>query len=247
MADKTTHLDQIEDGAGATVRVNELADAMSPLSLMGRRAETTTGLVWGYYGGRVNGTAKANGTVALTDDATNYVVMHRTTLVVTAATNTTNWDDVSTYARMYKVTVASSVVTDYEDHRMGSLFQLVGSAVLQPIELQFACSDLGTSLSAATGVGYVRAPDAFTLTAVRASLLTASTSGIVTIDINVGGATILSTKLTIDQDEKTSTTAATAAVISSASIADDAEITVDIDGAGTGAKGLVVTLIGVRT
>jgi hypothetical protein len=66
------------------------------------------------------------------------------------------------------------------------------------------------------------------------------------VDINEGGTTILSTKLTIDANEKTSTTAATAAVISDSALADDAEITFDIDVAGTGAKGLKVWLLGTR-
>jgi hypothetical protein len=64
------------------------------------------------------------------------------------------------------------------------------------------------------------------------------------VDINEGGATILSTKLSIDSGEKTSATAATAAVISDSALADDAEITIDIDVAGTGAAGLKVYLIG---
>ncbi len=81
---------------------------------------------------------------------------------------------------------------------------------------------------------------ACTVQEVRASLTTASSSGVVTVDINEGGTTILSTKLTIDANEKTSETAATAAVISDATIADDAEMTIDIDGAGTGAVGLKV-------
>ena len=48
--------------------------------------------------------------------------------------------------------------------------------------------------------------------------------------------------------EKTSTTAATPAVISDSAIADDAEITVDIDqiGSGNAGKGLKVWLIGSR-
>ena len=93
-----------------------------------------------------------------------------------------------------------------------------------------------------------RMPYAMTLTAVRASLSTAQASGsIFTVDINEGGTTILSTKLTIDNTEKTSTTAATAAVISDSALADDAEITIDIDQIGNGsAKGLKVTLIGYR-
>jgi len=86
------------------------------------------------------------------------------------------------------------------------------------------------------------------LTGVRASLSTAQASGsIFTVDINEGGTSVLSTKLTIDNTEKTSTTAATPAVISDTSIADDAEITIDIDQIGDGtAKGLKVTLIGYR-
>jgi hypothetical protein len=55
---------------------------------------------------------------------------------------------------------------------------------------------------------------------------------------------ILSTKLTIDASEKTSLTALTPAVISDPDLADDAEITIDIDVSGTNAKGLKVILIG---
>ena len=89
---------------------------------------------------------------------------------------------------------------------------------------------------------------AMTLTEVRANLNTAQTSGSVfTVDINENGSSILSTKLTIDNTEKTSTTAATAPVISDGNLADDAEITIDIDQVGNGtAKGLKLTLIGTR-
>jgi hypothetical protein len=112
-----------------------------------------------------------------------------------------------------------------------------------------ACSDETTALTAGTGKVTFRMPYAFTLSAVRASLTTPQTSGsIFTLDINEAGASILSTKLTIDNAEKTSTTAATAAVISDVSLADDAEITIDIDQLGDGtAKGLKVYLIGVPT
>ena len=81
----------------------------------------------------------------------------------------------------------------------------------------------------------------------RASLTTASSSGAVTIDINSGGTSIFSTSLTIDANETTSTTAATAAVLSTTSIADDTQITIDVDGAGTGARGLKITLYYRRT
>ena len=109
-----------------------------------------------------------------------------------------------------------------------------------------AVSDETTAITTGTAKVTFRMPWAMTLTAVRASLTTASSSGIPTIDINEGGTTILSTKLTIDANEKTSTTAATPAVISDTVLADDAEMTIDIDVAGTGAAGLKVYLIGTR-
>lgn len=110
-----------------------------------------------------------------------------------------------------------------------------------------AASDETTVLTTGTAKVTFRMPYAYTLTAVRASLTTVSSSGLVTVDINEGGTTILSTKLTIDQSELTSQTAATPPVISDSSLADDAEMTIDIDGAGTGAAGLKVTLIGTAT
>lgn len=111
-----------------------------------------------------------------------------------------------------------------------------------------ACSDETTALTTGTGKVTFRMPYAFTLSAVRASLTTAQASGsILTVDINEAGSSILSTKLTIDNTEKTSTTAATAAVISDTALADDVEITIDIDQVGDGtAKGLKVYLIGVK-
>ena len=112
--------------------------------------------------------------------------------------------------------------------------------------IAIAVSDEETAITTGTAKVTFRMPFAMTLTAVRASLTVASSSGLPTFDINEGGSTILSTKLSIDATEKTSTTAATAAVISDSALADDAEITIDIDVAGTGAKGAKVYLIGRR-
>lgn len=111
-----------------------------------------------------------------------------------------------------------------------------------------AASDETTNLTTGTNKVKWRMPYAFTVTAVRASLSTAQTAGsIFTVDINEGGTTILSTKLTIDNNELTSVTAATPPVISDANLADDAEMSIDIDQVGTaGARGLKVTLLGFR-
>jgi hypothetical protein len=111
-----------------------------------------------------------------------------------------------------------------------------------------ACSDETTNLSTGTAKVTFRMPYAFTLTGVRASVNTAPVGSTIIVDINEAGTTILSTKLTIDAGEETSTTAATPAVISDASLADDAEITIDIDqvGSTTPGRGLKVALIGFR-
>ena len=118
----------------------------------------------------------------------------------------------------------------------------------QPIEIQLAASDETTALTAGTNKVTFRLPVAFTLTAVRASLTTAQASGsIFTVDINQSGSSVLGTKLTIDNTEKTSVTAATPATITTSALTDDAEITVDIDQIGNGtATGLKITLIGTR-
>lgn len=115
--------------------------------------------------------------------------------------------------------------------------------------ITIACSDETTALTTGTAKATFRIPFAGTLTGVRASLTTAQGSGsIFTVDVNKNGTTVLSTKLTIDNTEKTSTTAATAPVISVSSIADDDEFSIDIDQVGTsGATGLKVTLIIART
>lgn len=110
-----------------------------------------------------------------------------------------------------------------------------------------AISDETTALTTGTAKVTFRMPYAFKVTSVKASLTTSSSSGTPTFDINEGGTTILSTKLTIDANELTSTTAATAAVISDTALAADAEMTIDIDTAGTGAKGAKVYIIGYRT
>lgn len=129
-----------------------------------------------------------------------------------------------------------------------------GEYVGKPVEtLIVALGDENTAITAGNGKVTLRAPCAMTLTALpRASLSTAQATdgggGILTVDINVTGGSILSTKLTIDNTEKTSTTAATPAVLSASTIADDAEITFDVDQIGDGtATGLKVVLTYRRT
>ena len=136
------------------------------------------------------------------------------------------------------------VETAASESKNVTIGDIVALVSIPPIYIQFAASAETGDLTAGTNVVTFRAPRALTVTEVRASLTTASTSGGVTFDINMNGATMLSTKLTIDQDEKTSTTAAVSAVVSTPDMADDVEITVDIDAPGTGAAGAKITIIG---
>jgi len=124
---------------------------------------------------------------------------------------------------------------------------VISAPQLESIEV--ACSDESTALTTGTAKVTFRMPFAMTVTEVRASLTTAQASGsIFTVDINEAGTSILSTKLTIDNTELTSLTAATPPVISDTSLANDASMTVDIDQIGNGtAKGLKIIINGTRT
>lgn len=120
---------------------------------------------------------------------------------------------------------------------------------LRQVEIGVAVSDETTALTTGTGKVTFRMPFAMTLTAVRASVTTAPTGSTIIVDINEDGSTIMTTnKLSIDASEKTSTTAATAAGITDTALADDAEITIDIDQVGStiAGAGLKVWLIGYR-
>ena len=109
-------------------------------------------------------------------------------------------------------TPAASKVTLFVDSTSGTAKLKDESGNVKDVSvtecLMIAASDETTAITTGTGKVTFRMPFAMTLTAVRASLTTASSSGIPTVDINEGGVSILSTKITIDNTETTSTTAA---------------------------------------
>lgn len=135
---------------------------------------------------------------------------------------------------------------------LGQVMRTNGSGIVSfqslPVEIQVAASDETTPLTLGNGKVTFRMPHGMTLTEVRASLTTAQVSGaIFRIDIIQNGVSVLSTKCTIDNTERTSTSATTLPVISVSALADDSEMRVDIIQIGDGtAKGLKVTLIGTR-
>lgn len=112
-----TLFQQIAAALNWNLRVNENFDSVSPAGLYGRNPATTTGLTWGYLGGNFNGASVSTGTVALTASNTNYVVAHRTTGAVTAATTTTNWLNTGTYLQLYQIVAGASTITSYDDKR----------------------------------------------------------------------------------------------------------------------------------
>lgn len=111
-----------------------------------------------------------------------------------------------------------------------------------------AASDETTALTTGTAKSTFRMPYAFTLSAVRASVTTAPTGSTIIVNIKESGTTILSSRITIDATLKTSVTSSSQPVISDTALADDAEITVDIDQVGStvAGTGLKITLIGTK-
>jgi hypothetical protein len=115
-----------------------------------------------------------------------------------------------------------------------------------PCDLSFAISDETTAITTGTSKLTLYAPYAFTITNVYASLST-SGSTLSTFDVNNNNTTIFSTaKLTIDANEFHSKDAATPSVITGSTIAQFDKITIDIDAAGTGAKGAKIYIVGKR-
>lgn len=131
-------------------------------------------------------------------------------------------------------------------HNAGAWYVIAGKPPKESFIV--ALSDMTSDLSVGTNKASFRMPYDFYVTEVRAAVATAPVGSKVTVDINESGTSILSTKLSIDAGEKTSVTAEVPAVLSYNLLAEDAEITFDIDGVGstTAGAGLTVTLLGYR-
>lgn len=138
----------------------------------------------------------------------------------------------------------SPIVIRPDDYSTSGVWRLTPTVDREPYCV--SASDETTDLTTGTAKITFRMPHAMVLTALRASVGTAPVGSTIIVDVNEGGTTILSTKLTIDAGEKTSETAATEEVISDSSLANDAEMTIDIDqvGSTTAGKGLKVCFDG---
>lgn len=124
------------------------------------------------------------------------------------------------------------------------------ASVKTAVALVIACGDETTATTTGQKISF-RMPYAMTLNAgiagITGSLVTAGTGvNLLTVDINESGSTILSTKLTFDSTETTTTSAAVPVVISDTALAADSVITIDVDQLDSGgvAAGLKISLIG---
>lgn len=139
MADSTTNLDTIVQGSGSQdIQANALYDAASPATLLARRASTTTGLTWGYYGGNFTKsdglqTTLSNSTVSLTASTTNYIAALKESGVVYCNTTTTAWNDTANYWRLYSVVTGTSTITSYTDEREIGRMTGVGTGLVAPV------------------------------------------------------------------------------------------------------------------
>lgn len=139
MADSTTNLDTIIQGSGSQdLQANSLFNAASPAMLYANRPATTTGLVWGYFGGNVTKadgtqTTMANSTVSLTAASTNYLTAKKEDGAVYCQTATTNWNDTANYWRLYSVVAGASTITSYTDEREIGRMTGLGTGPVAPV------------------------------------------------------------------------------------------------------------------
>ncbi|MDN7993086.1 hypothetical protein QZM97_23715 [Burkholderia orbicola] len=186
MSNSTTNLDLLQPtSASKEAMLNALFDAESGATLWGRRASTTAGLTWGYYGGYYwppgapSATLIANGTVTLTANATNYVCANPMTGAVTV--NQTGFT--AGLIPLYSVVVANGAATasSYLDCRS-----------YQPSIL--GASLISVANEGASGVGLYNASTSTGLAVKLKSLLSGGvislTNGAAAITINGAGGTV---------------------------------------------------------
>jgi hypothetical protein len=100
---------------------NENFDSIAGVGLYAHDKDADSGLTYGYQGGVFAGVVKVKGTIGpLSNNATVYVVAHRTTGALSHATSLTNWNDTTTYARVAIVTTSGGQVANVQDWRFDS-------------------------------------------------------------------------------------------------------------------------------
>ena len=110
----------------------------------------------------------------------------------------------------------------------------------------YAAADQTAVLTAGTSIFVRPGMPAMEIYSVRGTVSGASSLGVVTYDLNDDTTTMLSTKITVDANEYSSVDALNPPVISVRTHANNWTLKMDIDTAGTGAKGWGIDIVGRR-
>lgn len=197
---------------------------------------------WGHVTGNTN-----ISTLTLANGSRRTLIFDGTPTLAHSASLLLGGEDIVAHAGMILVFAGEgSGVT-----RLVGGMTASGKALFESVALTIGVGDETTAITTGTNKRRFRAPFAFTITTARASLASAQASGtVVTVDVNNAGNSIFSTVITIDNNETTSTTAATPSALNATyvDVADDALIAIDIDACdgSTAAAGLKVTLLGYK-
>jgi len=248
---------KIGGASGVTVEVGDLAVCLDDGTASGDQA--TVGANWTIVQGNLNGvvigpTVSTNDRIALFNGTSGDVIKQASVTIsdldAYTVAETADWPGSDPTTQTAGLNVLAERVTDAEANI--TTLQSTVSGLSSARVIQVAVSDPnGAVLKTGDGKAYAMVPAAMNglvLTAVQAGVTTVSSSGAVTVQVarvrSGTPADMLSTAITIDASEVSSTTAATPAVINTSNddIATDDFLRIDIDGAGTGTKGLIVTL-----
>lgn len=118
------NMQEINASASPEVQMNENFEALDWASVYAKNALTTTGLTWGYLGGRWGGISITAGTLSLTagggsPTVFNCIVVNRATGAISVSTSDANWNNTGIYARVYKIETDADSAVVIEDHRAG--------------------------------------------------------------------------------------------------------------------------------
>jgi len=108
-----TALPSIVAGAGADVVATGNFNAVAPAGMYGRNPATSSGRVWGYYGGRFDDSnTVADASVTATASNTTYVVASRADGSVSSSTSNTNFLDTANYIQVAVLVANATNITN---------------------------------------------------------------------------------------------------------------------------------------
>jgi hypothetical protein len=115
---------QVADGqVSPEVPINENMAALGQAFLWSHDVTADSGLVVGFSGGALNGNTVTDATLTATDNATNYVVVNRSTRALSVSTGTTAWADTATYGRIARLVFNSGVLAFHDErYSVGGIF-----------------------------------------------------------------------------------------------------------------------------